>query len=128
MNYRIVLKWVNYMEYKEIILKLGEKLVEKKAVDLKVIEFEDQNELFQFIIILTVESFLHQKALCDISIRYLKDRKMILKFPVFLNEENPWVMLDYDFLAIHFFKLEYRMFYNLEELWEKKNMKCIMKN
>jgi ribosome-associated protein len=92
-------------------------LDEKKAENTILIDMKEVNSYFNYFIITTGNSIIHNKAICKELKKYFSDSDINL-----LNKpdiDSPWIVLDYNDLVIHIFTSEVRDYYQLEKLWSE---------
>lgn len=105
-------KILNYNDF------IVEYMLEKKAQDITIIDFTDNNNfLFSFFIICHGISSPQIEAITNnIQKQLRKNNKLRPLFVEGLNNKK-WVLMDYGDVIVHIFIEDVRMFYNLEELW-----------
>ena len=94
-----------------------EALLDKKAMDLKLLYFGDTSPLTDCFIIATGTSDPHLKALRDNLEKTLKDHKIEL-FSRDRFQPSGWLVLDAIDFVVHLFSKEQRENYALENLWK----------
>ena len=94
-----------------------EALLDKKAMDLKLLYFGDTSPLTDCFIIATGTSDPHLKALRDNLEKTLKERKIEL-FSRDRFQPSGWLVLDAIDFVVHLFSKEQRENYALENLWK----------
>ena len=94
-----------------------EALLDKKAMDLKLLYFGDASPLTDCFIIATGTSDPHLKALRDNLEKTLKDHKIEL-FSRDRFQPSGWLVLDAIDFVVHLFSKEQRENYALENLWK----------
>ena len=94
-----------------------EALLDKKAMDLKLLYFGDTSPLTDCFIIATGTSDPHLKALRDNLEKTLKDHKIEL-FSRDRFQPSGWLVLDAIDFVVHLFSKEQRENYALEDLWK----------
>ena len=94
-----------------------EALLDKKAMDLKLLYFRDTSPLTDCFIIATGTSDPHLKALRDNLEKTLKDHKIEL-FSRDRFQPSGWLVLDAIDFVVHLFSKEQRENYALENLWK----------
>ena len=94
-----------------------EALLDKKAMDLKLLYFGDTSPLTDCFIIATGTSDPHLKALRDNLEKTLKDNKIEL-FSRDRFQPSGWLVLDAIDFVVHLFSKEQRENYALENLWK----------
>ena len=104
-------------ELKDFIV---EKLKEKKAEDVTVMELGDHMPLAKYLIFASGRSTKNVSAIADFVSRELKHtarRKMSIEG---LNHSN-WVLIDVGDVIVHVFHPETREHFNLEKQWGPKS-------
>ena len=94
-----------------------EALLDKKAMDLKLLYFGNTSPLTDCFIIATGTSDPHLKALRDNLEKTLKDHKIEL-FSRDRFQPSGWLVLDAIDFVVHLFSKEQRENYALENLWK----------
>jgi len=94
-----------------------EALLDKKAMDLKLLYFGNTSPLTDCFIIATGTSDPHLKALRDNLEKTLKDHKIEL-FSRDRFQPSGWLILDAIDFVVHLFSKEQRENYALEDLWK----------
>ena len=94
-----------------------EALLDKKAMDLKLLYFGDTSPLTDCFIIATGTSDPHLKALRDNLEKTLKEHKIEL-FSRDRFQPSGWLVLDAIDFVVHLFSKEQRENYALENLWK----------
>jgi ribosome-associated protein len=94
-----------------------EALLDKKAMDIKLLYFGDTSPLTDCFIIATGTSDPHLKALRDNLEKTLKDSKIEL-FSRDRFKPSGWLVLDAIDFVVHLFSKEQRENYALENLWK----------
>ncbi len=92
-------------------------LLDKKAMDIKLLYFGDTSPLTDCFIIATGTSDPHLKALRDNLEKTLKDSKIEL-FSRDRFQPSGWLGLDAIDFVVHLFSKEQRENYALEDLWK----------
>ena len=104
------------MESKEIKDLVVSLLQEKKAVDITVIDVENQSSVTDFFVIATGRSTTQVKSLVD----FLDEKGEEKGLTAYRRDgvrEARWVVLDYGSGIVHVFNDATRDFYHLEKLW-----------
>ena len=94
-----------------------EALLDKKAMDIKLLYFGDTSPLTDCFVIATGTSDPHLKALRDNLEKTLKDNKIEL-FSRDRFQPSGWLVLDAIDFVVHLFSKEQRENYALENLWK----------
>ena len=101
-----------------------EALLDKKAMDLKLLYFGDTSPLTDCFIIATGTSDPHLKALRNNLEKTFKDHKIEL-FSRERFQPSGWLVLDAIDFVVHLFSKEQRENYALENLWkDARNLKA----
>jgi len=101
-----------------------EALLDKKAMDLKLLYFGNTSPLTDCFVIATGTSDPHLKALRDNLEKTLKDNKIEL-FSRDRFQPSGWLVLDAIDFVVHLFSKEQRENYALENLWkDARNLKA----
>ena len=96
--------------------KISKLMLEKKALDIKIIDVRKITTLTDFFIICTSESGPQTRAISDHINRQMK-KDGIKAWHIEGYEKLEWVLLDYVNIVVHVFSKESRDYYNLERLW-----------
>lgn len=90
-------------------------LNEKKAENTILLDMKEVNSYFNYFIITTGNSIIHNKAIYKELKKYFSESDCkLLNKP---ESDSPWIILDYNDLVIHVFTSEMRDYYQLERLW-----------
>ena len=96
--------------------KISELMLEKKAVDIKIIDVRKITTLTDFFAICTSESEPQTRAISNHIQRGLREDGL-KDWHIEGYENLDWVLLDYINIVIHIFSKKSREYYNLERLW-----------
>ena len=91
-------------------------MLDKKALDIKIIDVRNITTLTDFFVICTSESQPQTRALTD-HINQTMKQEGIQVWHIEGYEYLDWVLLDYVNIVVHIFSNESRGFYDLERLW-----------
>ena len=109
-------KQIKTSEGNQQIKKISELMLEKKALDIKIIDVQNITTLTDFIVICTSESEPQTQAITDhIHEQMKKDGTEVWHIEGYENLD--WVLLDYINIVVHVFSRESREYYDLERLW-----------
>ena len=107
------------MQAKECALTAAEYALEKKGLDLRLLEIRGLSSLTDYLMIVTGRSDRQVQAIAEaIRMGFKKDHKL-LPLAVEGMDEGRWVLLDYGEVMIHVFQEPVRQFYDLEGLWSE---------
>ncbi len=99
----------------ERALKCAECALDKKGVDVKILEIARISTIADYLVIATGMSDKQVQALAD------SVRKGLKKYGKAQDiegvREGKWVVMDYGDVLVHIFVDELRRYYNLDELW-----------
>ncbi len=93
-------------------------LVNKKALNVELIEVAEKTILADYFIIASGTSVTHVKSLADELVFQLKDQYQIVPDHVEGESTARWILLDFGDVVVHIFHPEERDFYSLEKLWQ----------
>ena len=96
--------------------QVAELMLEKKALNVKIIDVRKITTLTDFFIICTSESQPQTRAIAD-HIQQSMKKKDIYVWHVEGYEYLDWVLLDFINIVVHIFNTETREYYSLERLW-----------
>ena len=100
----------------KIAKKISQLMLEKKAIDIKLINLNNITTLTDYFIICTSESDPQTRAIFNhIKDELLKDNIKPWKTEGY--EHLQWVIMDYINFVVHIFNKETREYYNFERLW-----------
>ena len=90
--------------------------LEKKAVDLVILDLRNLSDVTDFFIICSGGSDRQLNAISDSIERTLRDHKTR---PIHIEGRrgSDWILMDYFSFVVHIFKEEAREYYRLESLW-----------
>jgi ribosome-associated protein len=104
------------VETKERAQECGRQALEKKAVNVVVLELSGLTDIADFFVIASGSSERHVKTIADGVEQAMKERGL----PPASTEgydEGRWVIIDYGDVIVHVFLEELRELYDLESLW-----------
>lgn len=101
---------------KELVDKIIERLLEKKAVEITVLDLHAITSICDYFIICTAESTPQIKAVYEHVEAELKQEN-IRVWHIEGTHNLQWVLMDYVDVVLHIFLPEVREFYSLERLW-----------
>ncbi len=94
-----------------------EAAIEKKAVDIVVLDMHAVSGFADYFVICTGEADLQVKAVFEAIVDRIKETCHERPWHHEGADHRQWVLLDYVDLVIHIFSPEKRAFYDLERLW-----------
>lgn len=107
------------MQAKECALIAAQYALEKKGLDLRLLQVSGLTSLTDYLLIITGRSDRQVQAIAE-EIRFgLKKEHALLPLAVEGMDEGRWVLLDYGDVMVHVFQDAVRHFYDLEGLWSE---------
>ena len=95
---------------------ISELMLDKKALDIKIIDVRKITSLTDFFVICTSESEPQTRAITD-HIHTKMNEDGMKAWHIEGYENLDWVLLDYVNIVVHVFSRVSREYYNLERLW-----------
>lgn len=105
------------MQAKECAFVAAGYALEKKGLDLRLLELSGLSSLTDYLLIVTGRSDRQVQAIAEAIRLGLKKDHATLPLAVEGMDEGRWVLLDYGDVMIHVFQESVRHFYDLEGLW-----------
>ncbi len=102
---------------KEHLNELYNYLKEKKFKDIIIYDLSNEEQTFDYGIIVSTPSTTYNKKL---AVQLMQDFE-IEKYPEGFNK-GEWIVFDFDKIVIHSFVVQVREKYNLDKLWQSKKM------
>jgi ribosome-associated protein len=115
-SYFILRKEGTRLKSKELALKAATSALEKKAVDLLVLEVVGLTVIADYFLICSGENTTQVKAIAEF-IEQEFSKKGIRPLGVEGLDYSHWVLIDYGDLIVHIFERETREYYGLDKLW-----------
>lgn len=110
----------------DLIQVLIEGIEEKKGHDIVVIDLTSlDGTMWDHFIICHGDSNTQVEAIADSVARFARQRLSQDPLRSEGRENLQWVLSDFGDVAVHIFQKQYRVFYNLEELWSDGKMQMI---
>lgn len=92
-------------------------LDENKAIDIKTIDVREITDITDYVVICTATSTRHAQSLIDKVRRKLRDYGIHERGSEGIEQNDPWMLMDFGDLVVHVLLAEAREFYSLEKLW-----------
>ena len=96
--------------------KISQLMLEKNALDIRIIDVRKITTLTDFFVICTSESEPQTRAITDHIHDRMKEDNM-QDWHIEGYENLNWVLIDYVNIVVHIFSRESRAYYDLERLW-----------
>ena len=109
-------KLTKFKNANNISKKISQLMLDKKAIEIKIIDVRKITTLTDFFVLCTSESTPQTKAISDHIYKQLKKDK-IKAWHIEGYENLDWVLLDYVNVVVHIFSKKSREYYNIERLW-----------
>lgn len=103
----------------ETVRAIYEKLDEKKAEDISIIDISSLSDIADYFVIATANNPNQMDALQDTVGEYmLRSGYEAGNIEGRVRDSSTWILMDYGDIIVHLFDKEAREFYNLEHLWK----------
>jgi ribosome-associated protein len=99
----------------ERAIKCAALALDKKALDVKILEIKDISSIADYLVIATGQSDKQTQAIADSVKQGLK--KFGKTLAVEGLKEGNWVVIDYGDVIVHVFRNEIRRYYDLDTIW-----------
>lgn len=106
------------MESKDLALFLAERLADKKAFDITILDVEKLVSYTDFFIIASGRSDRQVQALAEHVTSGYRERVGRRPLGTEGADRGGWALLDFGDVIVHIFREQERAFYDLEGLWE----------
>jgi ribosome-associated protein len=110
------------LEGLELAYLLVDAMLDKKGVDIVLLDLRDEAIFTDFFLICNGENYRQLRSLADSLADEAKKKANLLPWGTEGEPNGGWVLLDYGSLIVHLFSPEMRQYYNLEELWKKTHV------
>lgn len=101
----------------ELLKFIKDKLAEKKAEDISVLDISQQSVMADYFVIATGNNINQVHAMVDFVEEELAKKDLKPKHIEGYNTAN-WILMDYNDIIIHIFDKESRSFYDLDHIWK----------
>jgi len=106
------------IDFKRLALVAAEAALDKKALDVRVLDIHKESDVADFVLIAEAGSTAQMRALEGSIEEAFRDQGLRV-----LRREgrtrDRWIAMDFGGLMVHIMMSEARAFYRLESLWEK---------
>jgi len=107
------------LQSKQRALLCAAHALEKKAIDVKIIQVLGLSSLTDFLLIASGTSDRHVMAVAEEVRLKMKTEHALQPLAVEGMDDGRWVLIDYGDVMVHVFQPEVRSFYDLEGLWSE---------
>ena len=106
------------IDTKEFAYAIGEYVLEKKASNVSILDFDGKNDFADFFVLATVDSDPQVTAVADHITQNIKENyQLIPHHREGIIKQSSWFIIDYIDVIVHLFKPDEREKYSLEKLW-----------
>ena len=105
----------------DLLKFIKDKLSEKKAEDISVLDISEQSIMADYFVIATGNNINQVHAMVDFVEEELAKKDIKPKHLEGYNTAN-WILMDYNDIIIHIFDKESRSFYDLDHIWKGANI------
>lgn len=102
---------------KQLALQVADAALDKKALDIEIIEVGDKVDYADFVVVMTGRSDRQVNAIAKGVQEDLKVKHGAPCLGVEGLPQSSWVLLDFGDVVVHVFHQDTRGYYNLEGLW-----------
>lgn len=106
------------MDSKEKTMLCANLALDKKALDLVILDVQEQSSFTSYFIICSGTSDRHVQAIAS-NIEISGKHRGLYPLGIEGFREGKWILLDYDDVVVHIFYEPVREFYHLEKLWSE---------
>ena len=107
------------MQSKETALFASEYALDKKGIDLKLLDVRDISTLTDYLLLVSGRSDRQVQAIAENIKTEFKDQHNLLPLAIEGMDKGRWVLIDYGEIMVHVFQQPVREFYDLEGLWSE---------
>jgi ribosome-associated protein len=100
----------------EIARSIIDVLEEKKGEDILLLDIKEITTIADYFVICSGTSRRMLQALAEAVEKYLKEHYKMRTILEGLSQ-NGWILADYGDIVVHFFSVDQRAYYRLEDLW-----------
>ena len=112
-------------EDKLIVKKISQCMLDKKALDIKIIYVKKITSITDYFVFCSSESEPQTRAIANHIKDTLFDFYNIKPWHMEGYENSKWVLIDYVNIVVNIFNKDERSFYNIERLWEDGDITII---
>ena len=113
------------MSEKKIVNRISELMLDKKALDIKIIDVIGLTSLTDYFINCTSQSDPQTRAIKNHIQDELSKEFQIKPLNIEGYESLRWVLMDYVNIVVNIFHVEDREYYNVERLWADGKVKKV---
>jgi ribosome-associated protein len=103
----------------ETALLAVEYALDKKGIDLKLLDVRELSTLTDYLLLATGRSDRQVQAIAENIRTEFKHHHNVLPLAIEGMDKGRWILLDYGEIMVHVFQQSVREFYDLEGLWSE---------
>ena len=107
-----------YLNGLDLAHHIIEIIEDRKAEDILLLDLRPDQVIADFFIICSGDNERHLRTLTELVRLDVKEKYQKLPFSREGTAKNGWIVMDYGDVVAHFFSLDKRAYYGLEELWD----------
>ncbi len=107
------------MQTIDTALKAVEYALDKKGIDIKLLDVREVSSLTDYLLIVSGRSDRQVQAIAENIKTEFKSQHSIQPLAVEGMDKGRWALLDYGEIMVHVFQQPVREFYDLEGLWSE---------
>ncbi len=107
------------MQATETALLAVEYALDKKGIDLKLLDVQGLSSLTDYLLLVSGRSDRQVQAIAENIRTEFKHHHNVLPLAIEGMDKGRWILLDYGEIMIHVFQPSVREFYDLEGLWSE---------
>ncbi|MEA3544231.1 MAG: ribosome silencing factor [Thermodesulfobacteriota bacterium] len=107
------------MQTKEIALLAVDYALDKKGMDLKLLDVRELSSLTDYLLLVSGRSDRQVQAIAENIRTEFKHQHEIFPLAIEGMNQGRWVLIDYGEIMVHVFQQSVREFYDLEGLWSE---------
>lgn len=104
------------MSIKDMVLKLREKLDEKKAIDIEIIEIGERTVIADYMVLASASNERLLGAIANEAEDVMQEIGILPK-GIEGKKEAGWILLDFGDIIVNVLTVEMREKYNIEKVW-----------
>jgi len=105
------------LQGQKLAQKIADLALEKKAIDIKVLDLRDISDVTDFFVICHGESDVQNRAISNHIEFDLKKKDRVRSWHTEGYKVAQWILIDYVDVVVHIFSPDNRSYYGLEDLW-----------
>ncbi len=107
------------MQAREIALSAVEYALDKKGMDLRLLDVRELSSLTDYLLLISGRSDRQVQAIAENIRTEFKHLHDLMPLAIEGMSQGRWILLDYGEIMVHVFQPTVREFYDLEGLWSE---------